>query len=214
MRQPSPSSTSTQQGAGFDISRVADIKNAFPPGFTVRTDLSKTLSQQDIDRAGIHILKQALLDPPQCLPAIIPPYADLTVGTKAAGVVANGDPGGIHVTALRLPEPVRGSQTPAGCDRIKVSSASVNGTAERVPAPHIEGATTTAVRLVENEKDNDYIFAGSDDHILQQDPDYLLTAALDGQTSIVIRGRVDRQLDPQQLFSDLLVKAAAAVRGR
>lgn len=73
-----------------------------------------------------------------------------------------------------------------------------SGAAERTPAPDISGTTTTGVKLAVND----------------EDPDYIFTAALDDQTSIVVVGSTDPQLNPQQLAPDLLVKAAAAVRGQ
>lgn len=48
----------------------------------------------------------------------------------------------------------------------------------------------------------------------EEDPNYLYTAALNEQTSIVVMGSAEAQLDPQQFLADLLVKAVAAVRGR
>lgn len=205
-QQPAP--------AGYDISRVDRVQNDFPPDFTVTTGLSKTLSADDIQRAGIHVLTKADLDPPDCLPVIVPPYADITPGTEAAGVTAHGDQGGVHMTAFRLPKPVPISPPPGGCDQVQLHSpAGLTGTAHRIPAPQIDGVTTTAVKLVENKREGEYVFNDATDKS-QSEPNYLLTAALDDRTVIVVRGSVDDALNPQQFFSDLLVKATAAVRGR
>ncbi len=73
------------------------------------------------------------------------------------------------------------------------------GTAEAVPAPKIDGVTTTGVKLSVADQG--------------QDPDYMFTAALGDQTCVVVLGSADEQLNPQQLMSDLLVKATSAVRG-
>ncbi|GFG76433.1 hypothetical protein [Mycobacterium botniense] len=66
-------------------------------------------------------------------------------------------------------------------------------------APRIAGVTTTGVKLNANP-------AG--------DPDYLFTAALNGQTSVVVMGSADTQINPQQVMSNLLVKAVSAVRAQ
>lgn len=200
--------------AGYDITRIDAVANDFPPGFAVTTGLAKTLDDEAIRHAGIHVLTEATLDPPQCLAAIVPPYADLTAGTVAAGVTANGARGGIHVIALRLPQPVTADPPPSGCDRVQVTSAKMTGTAHRITVPAIEGVPTTGVKLIESAKDDDYVFTDGADHLIDDDPDYLLTAAVDDRTVIVIRGAVDDALNPPQVFSDLLVKAVAAVRGR
>jgi hypothetical protein len=73
------------------------------------------------------------------------------------------------------------------------------GTAERVPGPNIDGVTTTGVKLSPTDA---------------EDPDYIFTAALNDQTSVVVMGSTDAQLNPQQLLSDLLVKATSAVRSQ
>lgn len=194
------SAASPPARVAYDISAVDKVKDDFPSGFTVTAGRSKTLSQDDVERSGIQVLTQARLEPPQCLPAIIPPYADLVAGTKAAGVTATGDGGGVHVTALRLPRPVPvpAGQRIAGCERITISAPSVSGVAERVPAPLIAGVSTSGVRLTERG---------------QEDSNYIFAAALDEQTTVVVRGSVDAALGPQELMSDLLVKATTAVRG-
>lgn len=197
-----------------DISRIDQVHNDFPPGFTVKTGLAKTLNEHDIQRAGIHVLTEATLDPPHCLPAMIPPYADLTPGTEAAGVTANGELGGVHVTALRLPHPVPAGRPPDGCDSIRITSPNLTATAHRIAVPDLNGVPTTGFELIENRKEDDYIFTDRTDHIIPADPDYLLTAAVDDRTVVVIKGAVDTSLHPQQLFSDLLVKAVTAIRGQ
>ncbi|MBS9535418.1 DUF5642 family protein [Mycobacterium sp. M1] len=198
-QSPSSSAASTAAAGPYDIARVTTVENDFPQGFTVNTHQPKTLDQQDVDKSGVSTLTHATFDPPQCLAAILPPYADPSAGTRAAGIDAEGDHGSIDVVAFQSPTPIPVGQPPAGCDRVAISgSPEVAGTAEAIPAPRIEGATTTAMKLTA-------------DH---EDPEYIFTAALDEHTSVVVRGGADADADPQQLMSDLLVKATAAVRGR
>ncbi|BCO36882.1 hypothetical protein BMW24_011145 [Mycobacterium heckeshornense] len=187
-------------GAAYDISRVDRVKDDLPPGFAGEAEPSKTLTQQDIASSGITAFTGAQVDPPQCRAVLVPPHVEPSVGTQAAGVRGQGDQGNIYIVAMRLPQPVRASQPPAGCDRVSVSgSPKASGTAERIAAPSIAGVTTTGAKLSVD---------------AAEDPDYVFTAALDDQTSVVVMGSTDAQLNPQGLLSDLLVKATSAVRGR
>lgn len=194
-------SPAADAAARYDISRVDAVRDDFPAGFAAQAHPAKTLGEQDIAGSGVVAFTDAGVDPPQCRSVVIPPYVDPTVGTQAAGVIAQGDQGTMYVVALQSPKPIAAGENPAGCDRISLSgSPEATGTVERIPPPEIPGATTTGVKLTVSDP--------------QEDPDYLYTAALDGQTSIVVMGSADAQLDPQHLMSDLLVKAASAVRGQ
>jgi hypothetical protein len=197
---PSSSSAEAAPSAAYDISRVDDVQNDFPPGFKADLHPAKTLDQQDIDHSGVSDVTKAKFDPPQCRSLVVPAYVAPSVGTQAAGLREAGDDGQIDVVALRLPQAVPASQPPAGCDRVSLSgSPDAEGTAEPIPAPHIDGVTTTGVKLSPTDGD---------------DPNYIFTAALNDQTSVVVMGSADTQLNPQQLLSDLLVKATSAVRGQ
>jgi hypothetical protein len=196
----SPGTASATSAAANNISRVDNIKGDFPSGFTVEAHPAKTLSQHDIDSSGITAFTKAKADPPQCRSLIIPPYTEPSVGTRAAGVQGQGDQGKIYVVALGLPKPVPARAPAAGCSRVSLSgSPQATGTAESVPAPQINGVTTTGVKLSPSDG---------------EDPDYIFTAALNDQTSVVVMGSTDSALNPQQLLSDLLVKATSAVRGQ
>jgi hypothetical protein len=194
-----PTGSSAVQPA-YDISHIDRVKDDLPPGFAAEAEPAKTLSQQDIANSGITAFTEAQVNPPQCRAVLIPPNVEPSVGTQAAGVRGQGEQGNIYLVALRLPQPARASQLPAGCDRVSVSgSAKASGTAERIAAPNIPGISTTGAKLSVN---------------AAEDPDYVFTAALDDQTSVVVMGSTDAQLNPQGLLSDLLVKATSAVRGQ
>jgi hypothetical protein len=196
---PPPAAQSTP--APYDISKVDAVVDDFPQGFSPQAHPAKTLEQSDIGGSAVAAFTGAQFDPPQCRSVVIPPYADPTVGTEAAGVIGQGDRGSMYVVALRSPHPVAAEPDPPGCDRISLSgSPEATGTVERIAAPAVGGVRTTGVRLT---------VADSAD-----DPDYLFTAALDDSTSVVVMGSADQQLDPQRLMSDLLVKAVSAVRGQ
>jgi Domain of unknown function (DUF5642) len=197
---PSSSSASAAPAAKYDIARVENLKNDFPPGFKISSQPPGTLDQEDIDKSNIIPYTQAKFDPPQCRALVIPPYADPSVGANEASVSGDQDQEQIDVVAMQLPQPTPASQPPAGCDKVSLSGApEATGTAEPIPAPKIDGVTTTGVKLSPAD--------GSD-------PDYMFTAELGNQTCVVVMGSVAEERNPQQLLSDLLVKATAAVRGQ
>jgi Domain of unknown function (DUF5642) len=196
----SPAPASPAPADEYDISRVDNVKSNFPPGFKPDSQPEGTLDQNDVNKSGIIWYTQAKFDPPQCRALVIPPYADPSVGTDAASVSGDGDQGQIDVVAMRLPQPTPASQPPAGCNQVSLSGApEATGTAEPIPAPKIDGVTTTGIKLT---------------HADDSDPDYMFTAELGNQTSVVVMGSTADDLNPQQLLSDLLVKATAAVRGQ
>ncbi|HEX7322073.1 MAG TPA: DUF5642 family protein [Mycobacterium sp.] len=195
-----PATALAAPAADNDVSRIGNVKDDFPQGFTAESHPAKTLDQQDIDHSGINSFTGAQFDPAQCRSAIIPAYAQPSVGTNAAGVRGQGDQGNIYAVAMRLPQPVPSSPPPAGCDEVTMSGdPQASGTAEPVPAPNIAGVTTTGAELSTDDDD---------------DPDYIYTAALDDHTTVVVMGNMDEQLNPRQYLSDLLVKSVAAVRGQ
>ncbi|WP_343577503.1 DUF5642 family protein [Mycobacterium sp.] len=197
---PSAAPSSSSAPAGADISRVDNVKNDFPPGFTVEVHPARTLNRHDLGSSDIDPFAGTTVDPPHCGPAIIPPNTTLSIGTQVAAVSGHADRGIIEVDALRLPKPIAPVPPPAGCDTVTLSgSPEVSGTAERVPAPTIDGVTTTAIKTTG---------AG------QEDPEYLFTAALNDHTTVMVTGNTDAALNPQHVMSDLLVKAVLAVRGR
>ncbi|MBS9533829.1 DUF5642 family protein [Mycobacterium sp. M1] len=197
-------SVAQQAGApaevSYDIAGISALADEFPAGFTVQTGLAKTLSSDDVERAGTQLLTEARLSPAHCLPMILPAYAHPTVGTRAAGVTAHGALGGVQVTALHLAHPVAPGVSPVGCDRVVVSADGVSGTAELVPAPAIDGVTTSAVRLIADGPD--------------ESAHYIYTAALNEDTVVVIRSGLDDALNPPSFLSRLMVTAVSALRAR
>ncbi|UMB70919.1 DUF5642 family protein [Mycobacterium paraterrae] len=195
-----PSGSTTGPAVDYDIARVNNIKGDFPAGFTAAPEAPITLTRDDIDNARVIPFTKAVYAPPQCRALVIPTYVEPVVGAQAAILSAEGERGEIFVAAMRLPHPVEVSPPPPGCGHVAMSgSEESSGTAEAVPAPQIEGVTTTGVRLkpAADSSPGGYVF----------------TAALSDQTSVAVMGGTETDLHPQQLLSDLLVKAVAAVRG-
>ena len=198
--QAPSSSGAAAAPAKYDISKVDNVKDALPAGFKPDPRPEITLTQSDVDNPKIIPFTKATFDPPQCRALVIPPYIDPAVGTKAAGLSAEGDQGEIFVVAMRLPKPVTAAPLPADCDHVGLSgSPDSTGSAEAVPGPQIDGVTTTGVKLTPSDEN--------------APGEFIFTADLGDQTSIAVMGGAADELNPQQVLSDLLVKATAAVRG-
>ncbi|HEX7323435.1 MAG TPA: DUF5642 family protein [Mycobacterium sp.] len=189
----------TTPAVTYDLSRVDGIRGDFPPGFAVQANPAREMSQPDIDYPWVAALTQAHIAPPDCRSVVVPLTADPPAGTQAADVKGSGSQGNIHVAAVRSPKAVPVGQLPTGCDmEILVSGApDVAGSVDHVRAPHIDGVPTSALKFNPEERN----------------PEYIFTATLDEQTSVIVMGSTDKALDPEQLMSDLLTKATAAVRG-
>ncbi len=197
---PSSGGAQSAPASKYDISKVDNVKDALPAGFKPDPRPAITLNQGDIDNPKIIPFTKAKFDPPQCRALVIPPYIDPAVGTRAAGLSAEGDQGEIFVVAMNLPKPIPATPLPDGCDHVGLSgSPEATGTAESIPGPQIDGVTTTGVKITP-----------SDDNAPSE---YIFTAEIGDQTSIAVMGGTADELNPQQVLSDLLVKATAAVRG-
>jgi Domain of unknown function (DUF5642) len=197
---PSSRGAAATPGAKYDISKVDNVKDALPAGFKPDPRPEITLNQADIDNPKIIPFTKATFDPPQCRALVIPSYIDPAVGAHAAGLSADGDQGEIFVVAMNLPKPVPAAPLPDGCDHVGLSgSPDTTGTAESIPAPPIDGVTTTGVKVTPADEN--------------APAEYIFTAELGDQTSIAVMGGAADELNPQQVLSDLLVKATAAVRG-
>ena len=195
-----PAGSTSSPAVHYDIARVNNVKGDVPAGFATAPGAPITLSQDDIDNARVIPFTKAVYAPPQCRALVIPPYVEPVVGAQAVILSAEGDRGEIFVAAMRLPHPVEVGPPPAGCGHVTMSGSEESaGTAEAVPGPQIAGVTTTGVKL---NPATDPTAGG-----------YVFTAALGDQTSVAVMGGAASDLHPQQLLSDLLVKAVAAVRG-
>jgi hypothetical protein len=198
--QPQPPPSSAAPPVAYDISRVDNVRNDFPPGFIVEAQTARTLSQADIESSRITAVTEGRIQPPDCRTVVMPSYAEPSVGADAAEVTAAGGHGSVDLDALRSPQPVPAAPKAEGCGLGMVVSGlpDVAGPAERIQAPSITGVATTGAKLVPEKRN----------------PVYIFTAALDDRTSVVVTGSTDAQLSPEKLMSELLVKATAAVRGQ
>ena len=193
----SAAATSAQAPGGFDISRIDQLANQFPPDSEVTPIPHTTVNQEEADTlAGLR--KEFSYDPPQC-GALLSKSSHLGAGSQIQGVSARKPPQ-IVILAVESPAPVASDPKIAGCDRVTFTVPNeARGTAERIAGPAIDGATTT----------------GTKTHVDLTTPEgpksvdeTTFRAELSGRVEIAVAGKAD----PARL-EELLTKAVIAIRG-
>jgi hypothetical protein len=184
-----------------DINRLANVKDAFPQGIKPNAIPAQHVGDIDAAKAG-RVVGATLteVDPSQCEPVLQPVresggaiFTALdTPGREGPQVImaASQSP---RLSPVELPQ--------AGCEHISYSTEHEHGTVDRLLPPAIDGATTFAFKI---QYTDDYGLSGTR---------YYYSAILDDNIYIDIRGHLDPISATESTFSDLLVKAVAAVRG-
>ena len=189
--------TTAEAPGGFDIARIDQLANQFPPDSEVTPIPHTKLNQEEANTlAGMR--KEFVYDPPQC-GALLSKSTHLAEGSQIQGITAR-KPEQIVILAVESPAAVADPPDIAGCDRVAFSvPGEVKGTAERIPAPTIAGIKTS----------------GTKTHMDLTTPEGPKTvdettfrAELSGRVEIAVGGKAD----PARL-EDLLNKAVAALRG-
>jgi hypothetical protein len=199
---PAPS-TSVETVDRFDVSRIAGFENDFPPGFISGPTQPIKVQHQWVDSIGTVVSsgKPFTVDPPQCRALLKPVEGE--AGADSMYIRGdNVDEQSISVGAVS-PVTVAAEIPSAGCERMtyKVDSDAVptSGTAERISAPTVEGATTIALKVQVNGFPN---------------VEYSYAAILDGRDYVDVQARLAPEFQTGTLLPDLLVKAVDAVRHR
>ena len=207
-QQAAPASSSSSTAAGsstaavpatYDITKISGAKGNLPPGFEADDIPADTVSQEQMDAAGIGGLGTApttVVTPPECA-AVLKPFAPVGIGARAHGFMATQGQGQhiIVVMAAQSDKPAA-PISHAGCDHFTAQSASgVSATVEQVPGPSIPGVPT-AGHLAHVTADGKTI------------DEMTFTAALGDKTIEVVQGDL-----PAATMSDVLGKAVAALRG-
>jgi hypothetical protein len=182
--------------ARYDISRVGSAKSSLPPGFDPMDLPPTTVTQDKLDAIGVgglSVVPPATVTPPECA-SMLKPLAPAGVGAQAQGFVGSQGTQTIVVMAAQAATHV-GELGHPGCDHIVVSApAGASGTADRIPAPDIPGATTMGVQA--------HITAGGN-----TTEETTFTAVLGDHTVVVVQA----DLDPK-VAGDLLSKVVAALK--
>jgi hypothetical protein len=193
-------STPTTNSANLDISRIANIENAFPSGLIPNV---VPLQHNGADRSSkygrVLGMTPSEVDPGQCKPGL--QVISASDGYDWIGLQAHQQSGPqAFVGAIRAAEPFVVSQASAGCDRVSYKADREQGTVEVVAAPVIEGVTTRAYKI-------------QYDGELGSGVRYYYAAILSDRVFIDIRGVLEPSSQTEQAFSDLLSRAVAAVQG-
>jgi hypothetical protein len=194
-----PATVLAEPPGGYDIGRIANLATQLPPGFTVTQIPRTTLTKEQADSiAGLSKQFAFTFDPAHCNTVLKP--AGVDAGSVSQGLVAHG-PQEVTVVAAQSPQAIPDTVVGAGCSHVTFKSQdTAQGTADRLPGPAIDGASTSAVKV-----HLDFAtptFSKSIDRLT-------FFAALSDKTAVV----VDGESNPQ-LLADLLVKAVAAIRQR
>jgi Domain of unknown function (DUF5642) len=196
-------SPTTQAVREYDLSRLSEIQGDFPPGFVPRPAEVRELKPVWRDGVGSVVSsgKPFTVEPPQCKDLLKPVSGEAnaqTIGIRADGA----DNRGIAVGA-DLPVSVTDVIPSSGCDAMSYTvpddEQPRSGTAQRLTAPEIDGATTLALKVTTQGF---------------SDPEYFYTAVVDDRLYVDVHARLAPDFQPEPLLPDLLTKAVAAVRGQ
>ncbi|MDT5107464.1 MAG: hypothetical protein QOI25_4977 [Mycobacterium sp.] len=195
--------TSADAAAGYDLARLSEVKDDFPPDFTPSPFGAAKLDPAYVDLVGAVVSygKPFTVDPQECRALLKP--VDGQVGAVTNGSLFDGPNKQSIAVNADAPVTVPAEIPGANCYRmtfdVQNHAVRTRGTAERITAPAIDGAVTEALKIQ------------ADGY---PDVEYYYAAILDDRLYVNVAARVDPSFAAQPLLPDLLVKAVAAVRGR
>jgi len=187
----------------YDLSKLSELEDDMPPGFIPYPSEVEKLPAAYVPGVGAVVSqgKPFTADSGQCQVLLKP--VDGQVGAETIGIRADGQKGRMITVGADMPVAVPAEIPSTGCDRIAYTVPgdrhTSTGTAERIAAPTIDGATTFALTIMMDG------FA---------DPEYFYAAILDDRIFVDVHARLAPDFAAQPLLPDLLVKAVAAIRER
>lgn len=209
-QERAPSETRTSSSGPVeprDLMRLAEVVDDFPPGYQPRppAGVGSLDAKQAMDVGDFVSYGESLaVDPQSCLPLLKPVTA--RAGTHWVTVSSATGPRDPFI-ALSVYEPVEVSAAiPAeGCDRFdfEVEGAMPDGTAERLAAPAVDGATTYAVKVTSPQNGT----AAVELPLVE----YFYTAILDDRTYLNLWARVPSEFAAEPALPELLRKGVAAL---
>jgi hypothetical protein len=202
-----PSSVPTSSVAAssdVDVARLAAIAGDFPTDFTPRPPFTpRKVVQEHADLVGdiVSSGRPFTVDPPNCRALFKPVEAQ--AGADRLGVGAEGPGKQLLNVSVYSPISVPAALPATGCERmsfqVEDDAVLTNGAAERLAAPNIDGAATTAVRV--RTDFFEYV-------------EYFFVAILDDRTFVQVLARLHPDFHAEPLLPDLLTKAVSALRGQ
>lgn len=196
---PKHKSAPPQQSHYFDISRLGQLEDQFPPGFDHVQNTSLAPLGPDAEKffaVGVgDIIK---IEPPLCRSVLQPvrPPADAEY-TMIGGL----GQGAILVGAVSSPNPLGKGVVPRGCEQVavtqRVGGRVVNSTVTRQPGPDIDGIVTTeSIAAATQGGNRSFVFA----------------AFLSDTVAVTAEGILPGNPDAESLLSGMLVKAVDVIR--
>ena len=138
--------------AGIDIARLAEVGESFPPDFAPGPpDVPSKQAPEYAHLVGDTVSwgRPFTVDPPQCRPLLAPVAG--RAGADKMGVGAEGPGKQLLNVSVSDPVTVPAVLPSTGCDRmsfhVEDDAVLTYGTVERLPAPNIDGATTSAIKV-------------------------------------------------------------------
>lgn len=201
----SPAQTAPASPPSYDVSRIAELQDAFPPGFIAAPgdDQPIKVSPQLVGIVGTAVSYGSpfTVDPPRCRPLLKP--VDARTGADTLHIRGDGPEKRSISVGAYAPVTVPTEIPSAGCDRftydVDEEDYPLNGSVERLTAPVIDGAVTNAVRF---------------DVTGYPNVEYAYTAILDGRVYVDVQARLAPEFQAEPVLTELLLKAVAAVRGQ
>jgi Domain of unknown function (DUF5642) len=186
------------QPPDYDISRIGQLANEFPPDFSVTPIGPITLTQEQVDSfAGLTKKLGSTIEPAQCATALKHPH--MLVGSVVQGFAAGG-PQEIMVAAAHTPQPIPAIVQRDDCKHMTFNEpGKLQGTVDHIPPPTIDGLTVVAHKV-----HLDITEPGISKTVDQ----YQYQVALSDRTGVEVTGESDIQL-----LESLLTKAVTAIRG-
>jgi hypothetical protein len=188
-----------QQRNDYDISKLAQLKDEFPPGFDrVQGTPVATLGADAGTFFAIGVGDIVKVDPPLCRSVLQPVRAPQDAQFIMIGGIGRG---AIMVGAVNSPTPLGKAAVPKGCEQVAVTQRlagrRVTSTVTRRPGPAIEGVVTTESAAVIAETGmKSYVFA----------------AFLSETVAVSAEGILPGNANAEDLLSGMLIKAVNVVR--
>jgi hypothetical protein len=202
MSTESPPPPSAAAERNVDLTRLAAIGDAFPPGYPAGPLYGPRTRDAQASRAvGDHISydEAFTVEPDSCRTLLDPVKA--TEGAETAAVSSETGPTDPFISvSVDDPVVVPTAIPDSGCDRFSfaVEGAIPDGTVERLRPPSIDGATTYAMKIMFTAPEVEYVY----------------NAILDGRTFVTLWARVPSDFSPEPVLPDLLTKAVTSLRGQ
>jgi Domain of unknown function (DUF5642) len=195
-------STPTAAADEYDLSKLSELEDDFPPGFI--PGKPEVLKLQHVWVASVGSVvssgKQFTVDPSRCQVLLKPVNGE--AGADTIGIRADGLEERTIAVGADMPVTVAGQIPATGCDRTTYAVPDDDyprtGTVERIAAPSIDRATTLALKITTDGF---------------PDPEYSYVAILDNRVFVDVQARLAPDFKAQPLLPDLLVNAVAAIRG-